>query len=132
MPWAIVCDGAILKFNTSKSQIFEQVLNAGVIAAELRSAVDASATTAATFSELRDLGARNGIYTMATDWEAPAESFEAYIESVAPGHLQAAQATLGTSKPRRGRHVAAATECPDGINDLYAALLDRLNIRRVG
>jgi hypothetical protein len=38
-------------------------------------------------------------------------------------------AYLGKSKPRKGRHVATAIDCPQDIDALYAGLLNRLEIR---
>ncbi len=126
VPWAIACDGGIFRFGSGKPQIFEQVLNAGVTADELRTMVDASATTSPTFADMREVGARHGIFTVAKDWDSPAESFEAYVESVAPEQLDAAEAIVGKSKPRKGRHVATTIDCPAEIDTLYARLLDRL------
>jgi len=127
VPWAIVCDGGIFRLGAGKPQIFEQILKAGVAVDELRTGVDASATTPS-FTEMRDLGARHGIFTVATDWNAPAEGFEAFVESVAPAQLDAAEAIVGRSKPRKGRHVAATTDCPAEINALYAQLLTHLGM----
>jgi hypothetical protein len=127
VPWAILCDGAIFRF-PRKSNIFEQVLNAGVTADELGATVAASPNASQTFADMRDIGARHGIFTVATDWDTPAESFEAYIESVAPAQLDAAETIVGKSKPRKGRHVASAIACPPAIDALYARLLNRLGI----
>jgi energy-coupling factor transporter ATP-binding protein EcfA2 len=132
VPWAIVCDGAIFRFGSGKQQIFEQVLNAGVTADELRAIVDSSATVSPTFTDMRDVGARHGVFTVATDWVSPAESFEAYVQGVAPGQLDAAEKIVGKSKPRKGRHIATTIDCPEEIDALYARLLDRLGINDSG
>jgi energy-coupling factor transporter ATP-binding protein EcfA2 len=126
VPWAIVCDGGILRFGTGKSQVFKQVIDAGVTADELRNAIDGSETH--TFTDIRNIGARHGIFTVATDWNSPAESIEAYIDSVVPGHLDAAEKIVGKSKPRKGRHVATDTDCPAEIDALYAQILEHLGV----
>jgi hypothetical protein len=126
VPWAIVCDGGILRFGGGKAQIFKQVINAGVTTQELRSAIDSSAVHK--FTDIRDIGARHGIFTVATDWDSPAESIEAYIESVVPGQLAEAELIVGESKPRKGRHVATVTDCPTDINALYAQILEHLGM----
>lgn len=110
VPWVIVCDGGILQFGDRKSQVFKQVIDAGVTIEELRSTIEDSGKLM--FADVREVGARHGIFTVATDWDAPMESFEAYIESVVPGKLAEAEAVVGKSKPRQGRHVATVTDCP--------------------
>jgi energy-coupling factor transporter ATP-binding protein EcfA2 len=126
VPWTIVCDGGILRFGTGKSQVFKQVIDAGVTAKELRKAIDGPMTH--TFTDIRDIGARHGIFTLAADWDSPAESVEAYIESVVPGQLAKAEAIVGRSKPRKGRHVATVTDCPMEIDALYAQILEHLGV----
>ena len=126
VPWAIVCDGAILRFDVGKSQVFKQVIGAGVTTEELRNAIDSSMTQK--FADIRHIGARHGIFTVATDWNSPAESIEAFIESVVPGQLAVAEAIVGESKPRKGRHVATVTACPMEIDALYAQILEHLGV----
>jgi energy-coupling factor transporter ATP-binding protein EcfA2 len=129
VPWAIVCDGSVYRFGTGKRQIFEQVLGAGIDDSDLRKAVDqAAAGDPAGFGELRDLGENSGIFTLAESWDAPAEGFEAYLATAAPGQLADAAKMVGNSKPRQGRHVASATECPDTIEVLYGKILCRLGV----
>lgn len=124
-------DGSILRFGTGKRQVFDQVLRAGVDDDELRKAVDAEAGGASTiFTDVRELGARRGIFTLATDWDSSAESFEAYVETVAPGQLSEAGTHVGESKVRRGRHVASGTDCPPEVDTLYESLLRHL--REIG
>jgi predicted ATPase len=125
--WAIVCDGAVYKFGTGKKQIFEQVTSAGVEDHRLQQAVgQGAAGSTASFGELRDAGEDCGIFTLAEDWDSPAESFEAYVESIAPGLLAEAATVVGRSKPRQGRYAAAATDCPPGVDALYSKLLHHL------
>ena len=129
VPWAIVCDGTVYRFGTGKRQIFEQVLSAGKDDSGLRKAVEQAAVgESAGFAELRALGENSGIFTLAKGWDQPAESFEAYINTVAPGQLADAARVVGRSKPRQGRHVAFATECPHAIDVLYGKLLRRLGM----
>jgi hypothetical protein len=125
--WAIVCDGSAYKFGTGKRQIFQQVTGAGVQYPRLQQAIDQAASgNAARFSELRDLAEDSGIFTLAEDWDAPAEGFEAYIQNIAPGLLAEAAGEVGRSKPRQGRYAAFATDCPTGIDALYGKLLRHL------
>ena len=127
VPWVIVCDGSVYQFGTGKRQIFEQVLSAGVDDSHLRNAVDqAAAGEPAGFAELRDLGENSGIFTLADGWDSSVESFEVYVNRVAPGQLADAAKAVGRSKPRQGRHVAFATECPAAVDALYGKLLRHL------
>lgn len=126
--WAIVCDGSVYKFGTGKKQIFEQVTSAGVEDQRLQQAVDqAAADNTATFGELRDTGEGSGIFTLAEDWDSPAEGFEAYVQGIAPGLLEEAATIVGRSKPRQGRYVASAIGCPPGVDALYGKLLHHLD-----
>lgn len=127
--WVIVCDGAVYKFGSGKKQIFEQIIDNGVDDPHLRQAVgQVAAGHPAVFAQLRSLGEGSGIFTLADDWDAPAEGFEAYVEKIAPGELAAAASVVGRSKPRQGRHVASVTACPPAVNDLYGKLLHHLGI----
>lgn len=129
VPWAIVCDGSVYRFGSGKQQIFEQVLGAGVYDSSLRQAVDhAAAGAPAGFEKLRQLGCGSGIFTLATGWDPADESFEAYLNTVAPGQLAEAAKIVGRSKPRQGRHVASETAYPDEIDTLYEKLLRRLGM----
>lgn len=129
VPWAIVCDGSVYQFGPGKQQIFEQVLGADIEDSDLQTTVSqASAGDPASFGELRDLGEGSGIFTLAEGWDPAAESFEAYVNLILPGRLAQASTVVGRSKPRQGRHVAAATDCPEEIDALYMKLLCRLNV----
>jgi hypothetical protein len=127
VPWAIVCDGSVYQFGHAKSQIFEQVLNAGIVSPALQQAVDQAARgEGAHFEKLRPIGERNGIFTLAEGMAPAVEGFESYIETFAPGRLAEAEKVVGRSKPRQGRHVASNTDCPPAVDALYAKLLVRL------
>ncbi|MGH3220868.1 MAG: AAA family ATPase [Streptosporangiaceae bacterium] len=129
VPWAIVCDGSVYRFGIGKRQIFEQVLGAGINDSSLQTAVDqATAGGAAEFAGLRDLGENSGIFTLAEGWDPSVESFEAFINTQAPGRIADAAMAVGRSKPRQGRHVATVTECPEAIDVLYGKLLGRLAV----
>ncbi len=129
IPWTIVCDGAVYRFGQETKQIFEQVLGAGADCADIRNAVN-QVTTGGTlsFAQVKNLGEECGIFTLATGWDASDESFEAYVETVSPGSVAAAANVVGRSKPRQGRHLAAATDCPAEVDTLYAQILHRLGI----
>lgn len=129
VPWAIVCDGSVYRFGTGKRQIFEQVLSAGIDDGTLQKALNqVAAGESASFAELRHLGEKSGIFTLVEGWDPSAESFEAYLATAAPGQLAEAAKVVGKSKPRQGRYVASATECPDAIDALYGKLLRRLGV----
>ncbi len=125
--WAIVCDGSIFRFGTRKAQVFEQLVKAGVADQDL-GAIVASPPASLTFADARAIGMRHGVLTTASDWDGPAESFEAFMDNVAPGQLEAAEEDFGKSKPRKARHVAMSTDCPGEINSLYASILGRFGI----
>lgn len=128
IPWAIVCDGAVYKFGTGRKQIFEQVTGAGIQNQPMTQAVSqAAAGNPGCFTELRQIGEDNGIFTLAEDWASPAEGFEAYAESIAPGLLARAASIVGPSKPRQGRYAAAETSCPPDVDALYSKLLQTLS-----
>jgi energy-coupling factor transporter ATP-binding protein EcfA2 len=130
VPWAIVCDGSVYRFGGRKRQIFDQILQGGVDDSALREAMQqAAAGRDADFAGLRKLGEGSGIFTLANSWDPPAESFEAYIESVAKGRLASAKKIVGSSKPRQGQHVASATRCPSNVNTLYDKLLHQLHAK---
>ncbi len=128
IPWAIVCDGKAFRFGTGNGrQIFEQILTAGVEDVELASLVQASAARQSTFEELRAMGSRVGVFTLAADWD-DGESFEAFLDRVAPGKLAEAGQAVGASKPRKGTYVAEAMVCPKEVDGLYWEILQRLGV----
>lgn len=131
IPWTIVCDGFVYRFGQRTKQIFEQVLDAGAGTASIRNVVDqARAGDTPSFAELRSIGEACGIFTLAQGSNASDESFETYIETISPGSLAASASVVGRSKPRQGRYVAAATDCPSEVDSLYAKLLNHLAITR--
>jgi hypothetical protein len=85
-------------------------------------------------AELRRCGRRagwnrgSGVFTLATGWDPEDESFEAYLNTIAPERLAEAAKTVGRSKPRQGRYVALETACPQEIDALYEKLLRRLGV----
>jgi len=147
IPWALVCDGAA--FDVEKRQarhphIFDQILKAGVDAPALEQYLQSLATgqrqrlmTATTFADEQALGAQSGIFTLARGWKtadkaagtANNESFEFFLESVAPGALGNAKAEVGDSKVRQGRWIADAIQCPGKVTSLYQQLVDALGSR---
>jgi AAA domain, putative AbiEii toxin, Type IV TA system len=127
IPWGIVCDGFVYRFNQPTKQIFEQVLEAGYGNSDLRAAVAVAKTGGSqTFKELKSIGETSRIFTLAGGWTASDESIESYIEAIMPGLLARAGSVVGRSKPRRGRHVAAATACLPAVDQLYVKLLNCL------
>jgi len=80
------------------------------------------------FTELREIGARHGVFTLAAGWDSSTESFEAYADTVAPGRLNEAAQFVGRSKVRQGRHVASTSDCPPEVDKLYEILLDRFGL----
>lgn len=130
IPWAIVCDGSVFRFGSGGRQVFEQVLAAAVDDPELRGTVDAAARgVSLPFTELREIGARHGVFTLATGWDSSTESFETYADTAAPGRLDEAAQLVGKSKVRQGRHVASMTDCPPEVDKLYASLLYRFGLQ---
>ena len=79
------------------------------------------------FAEERELGEHYGIFTLARGRTTASkasrtqgdESFEAFIEAVAPGKLRQAEDEVGDSKVRKGRWLAAEIGCPGEVADLY-------------
>ena len=129
VPWAVVCDGSAYLFGHGRRQIFEQVLYGRVDDVGLQQAVSkAAAGNAQGFEELRDIGTGSGIFTLAQGWDAAAESFETFIETIADGKLAQAEKVVGRSKPRQGQLIASATECPSAVDALYGDLLHHLGV----
>jgi hypothetical protein len=144
VPWVVICDGAIFDVDKrADSHIFRQVLGACVQAPDLadfvrrrvaRGAMGVRGMTAQVFDEERDLGRRYGIYTLAVGWTTADtdagtsgdESFEVFLDSVAPGARDKARAEVGDSKVRQGRWMAENVPCPDAVADLYASLIHHL------
>jgi hypothetical protein len=91
----------------------------------------------ATFDDERKLGGEYGIFSLAVGWNTgdkamrrPGdESFEAFIDAVAPGTLDQAKAEAGDSKVRRGRWLGTNTPWPRQVGDLYVHLITALEQR---
>jgi ABC-type branched-subunit amino acid transport system ATPase component len=133
IPWALICDGAVM--DTVKARrwhIFRQVCDAGASAPQLASFLATHATDDATdmtselFEQQKQLGRERGVFTLACGWTTGAagdDSFEVFIESVAPGRLAEAESAVGRSNVRKGRWLAENIDCPDAVADLYASLV---------
>ncbi len=134
IPWSIACDGLAFDVEARWSHhIFRQVLKADVSAPQLQAFIrrfqkskSARKMTQDVWDEEIPLGAQNGIFTLASGWEHDNESFESFIEWVAPGMLAQAEAEVGRSKVRIGRWIANATTCPQEVDDLYRHIVERV------
>jgi ABC-type lipoprotein export system ATPase subunit len=146
IPWVLVCDGAI--FDVRKHpHIFEQVLTAHVPIDELKSYlagldpdVSKRVMDNAVFDEEKALGRTHGVFTLAEGWTTRAkgtkpgtspddESFEAFLERVAPGKLNDAEDAVGDSKVRMGLWIAENVTCPPEVSDLYLQIITVLQQR---
>ncbi len=145
IPRVVVCDGAA--FDVEKRQarnphIFDQVLKAGIddpALARFMHRLDTGnrkrVMNRRMFTGERKLGRQHGIFTLARGWTTSSkatktpgdESFEAFIESVAPGELRQAENEVGDSKVRKGRWLGANIACPAEVADLYDQLLGALS-----
>lgn len=128
IPWALVCDGKSFDIETNWSNhVFRQIEKADIDRPELtaftkrvhQAGGSRRSMTQDLWEEQLELGARNGIFTLATNWSGPEEAIEAFFERVAPGKLAEAKREVGESKIRKGRWVAHGTPCPAGVDDLY-------------
>ena len=144
IPWALVCDGAA--FDTQNglgSHIFRQVCDAGVDAPRLAAFIGqqlaskggsskAKKMTPDLFRRSVELGREHNIFTLARGWttkdkttNTPGdESFEVFVDCVAPGQLAEAQREVGRSKVRQGLWVAAKVPCPAPVAELYRQVSD--------
>ena len=147
IPRVVVCDGAA--FDVEKRQarnphIFDQVLKAGIddpALARFMHRLDTGnrkrVMNRRMFTGERKLGRQHGIFTLARGWTTSSkatktpgdESFEAFIESVAPGEPRQAENEVGDSKVRKGRWLGANIACPAEVADLYDQLLGALSHR---
>jgi hypothetical protein len=144
IPWAVICDGAafdVEKRQTRNPHIFDQVLKAGIDSPALERFMQHLSTgerertmNQQMFAEERELGEQHGIFTLARGWTTASrasrtpgdESFEAFIEAVAPGKLRQAEDEVGDSKVRTGRWLAAEISCPGEVTDLYDRMITAL------
>lgn len=144
IPWVLVCDGAA--FDVEKRQarnphIFHQVLRAAIDApalAQFMHDLDIGererVMTARTFTDERELGEQYGIFTLARGWTTASkasntpgdESFEAFVQAVAPGILGQAEEEVGDSKVRKGRWLGTTLACPPEVANLYDRLVEAL------
>jgi energy-coupling factor transporter ATP-binding protein EcfA2 len=135
IPWALVCDGQ--SFDVEEhwgTHVFRQIHAAGIDVADLNgftekgnSAETPRPMTQELWEEQLGLAGPLGVFTLATSWSGAGESFEGFVERVAPGKLAEAGAEVGTtSKIRKGRWVAQGTDCPAEVSDLYKRLLESL------
>lgn len=146
IPWVLICDGAA--FDVEKRQknphIFDQILKAKVDAPDLDRFLERLNTgkqkrvmNGEVFTEERELGERYGIFTLARGWKTADkaartpndESFEAFVEAVAPGMLDQAEAEVGGSKVRRGRWLGTNVACPPDVSDLYGNVITALDAK---
>jgi len=89
------------------------------------------------FTDQRRLGAQSGIFTLARGWKTADkatktpndESFESFVEAVAPGMLGKAKAEAGDSKVRQGRWLGTMAPCPREVTGLYGQLITALGQR---
>ncbi len=142
IPYAIICDGNA--FGPECSQhIFKQLNHAGGGNPELKEFIETKLQAKPTcdkeplytFEEAREVGRKNNIFTLATGWTRKnsdchddKESFEAFLEKIAPGKLCEAENSEGRSKVRQGFFIADAIDCPKEIEDLYENILISLQI----
>lgn len=119
IPWVVICDGAA--FDVEKRQarnphIFDQVLKAGIDSSALERFMQRLSTgerervmNQQMFAEERELGEQHGIFTLARGWTTASkanrtpgdESFEAFIEAVAPGKLRQQKTRSATARSAR-------------------------------
>jgi len=147
IPWVLICDGAafdVKKRNKRNPHIFSQVLDAGVSAnsldeylKSLNNDVSKRAMDEGEFDKQKALGREHGILTLAQGWLTADktagtpnnESFEAFVESVAPKKLEEAEAEVGDSKVRVGLWVAENVESPAAACELYESVIAALRTR---
>jgi len=59
----------------------------------------------------------------------PDESFEAFVEAVAPGKLDKAREEVGDSKVRKGIWLGENVQCPSKVRKLYYDIVKVLRKR---
>jgi hypothetical protein len=144
VPWVVVCDGAafdVEKRRVHNPHIFDQVLKAAIDAPALARFMRRLETgkrkrvmNRRMFTDVRKQAGQHGIFTLARGWTTSSkatktlgnESFEAFIESVAPGKLREAEDKVGDSKVRKGRWLGTNIACPAQVADLYDQLVTAL------
>lgn len=140
IPYVVVCDGNAFEVEKRqhRSHIFRQALDGGLDAplmAQLLADFDAARRprimTRRLFEMEKRIAGYQGIYTLAPGWSTADktagtpndERFEAFIETILPGRLAQAAGSVGDSKVRQGRWLAARDACPSEVSALYTRAL---------
>jgi len=113
IPWAIVCDGAVL--NPNRPNSLRGQLKIDVPESELPGASD--------FEHWRSFWNERGVYTLADSFDQETEHFCEQLDERA--WQQALQAE-GTNKIRRGRAFAGLVQRPEVVERIYRAMIARL------
>ena len=145
IPWDLVCDGVAFDVRRRNStHTFDQMLENGSPIPALKTYRDSPDSELSrrvmdfqAFEIEKSLGELHGAFTLAQGWTTKEknggtendESFEVFLEGVAPGQLFQAEMEVGRSKVRKGLWVADHFECPPEINDLYRKLIGVLERR---
>lgn len=147
IPWVLVCDGAA--FDVTKRvkrfpHVFDQVTAACEDIPALREFLNGldpepshRVMDDAMFKRQKELGRAHGVFTLAGGWttankETGAqndESFEAFVDTVAPGKLDEAREAVGDSKVRKGLWLGEQVSCPPEVRELYGGLVEVLRER---
>jgi hypothetical protein len=109
IPWAIVCDGAIIGDAGTTCPLAEQLRDAGI--------EDIPDLTDCDFAERRRALELCGVFTTA---ESVDRSFETL--SVIREHRAEAKRQVGRSKPRQGRAIAENNGCPAEVRALLTKI----------
>jgi hypothetical protein len=141
VPWTVVCDGAAFRLDTT-NHILEQVMKADPGNRELQDSLQEldlpekkqADMSAELFQSMVDIGHEHGVFTLASGWSRKSESdgdnesFESFVLSRTYlwDAFARAKEAAGRSKPRVGRLLADATDCPSEVSDLYGQILNRL------
>lgn len=146
IPWVLICDGAAfdVQKRNNNIHIFGQMLENGSPIAPLKNYLDSLDSDPSkrvmdiqAFQDEKALGQKHGAFTLAQGWTTKEknvstvndESFEVFLEGVAPGQLAQAEMEVGTSKVRKGLWVADHVKCPPEVNNLYQNLMGVLEGR---
>jgi ABC-type branched-subunit amino acid transport system ATPase component len=145
IPWVVVCDGAAFDVR-HRQTVLQQVFEAGADASEIKLYLDTldadpsrRAMDETIFDAARELGRSHGVFTLARGWTTADkdagipndESFEVFLEAVAPGKLATAEREVGNSKVRKGLWVAENVPCPSEVDDLYMQIITLLRQRGI-
>ena len=135
VPWAVICDGAAFRLDIRK-HIFKQVLDVEVDDPELEKYVkqegiasrNQTELDSAVFESMVEAGRAHGVFTLAIGWHRKADSegddepFEPFV-GLLPELAEAAKIAhdeAPKNKPRAGRLLAEATDCPPAVDQLSA------------